>query len=190
VLQPPFPPERVFPPRVSPAAAPIISISSGTSTAAEPLPGVVAVITISSNDCTAKGDRKAASSKTKTDGNEAAEAGGISRAAAKRLADAKRGATFQATKMRNFIAYGPATRGPHGGASRGRAPMLRRRRDFGIGGERDVADIDDKFLSYAPGDNGEEHGAGDTRSVVVSSSEVPRLRLASCLLACRCICVW
>ena len=159
--RPPFPHERVFPPGLSPATAPIISISSGTSSAAEPLPGVLAVITISSDDSTAKGDRKAAASKTRTDGNEAAEAGGNSRAAAKRSADAKRGANSQATKMRNFIASGPATSGPHGGASRGRAPMHRRRGVSGIGGERDVPDIDDEFLSLALGDNGEEHGAGD-----------------------------
>jgi len=145
--RPPFPHERVFPPGLSPATAPIISISSGTSSAAEPLPGVLAVITISSDDSTAKGDRKAAASKTRTDGNEAAEAGGNSRAAARILADAKRRATSQATKMRNFIAYGPATSGPHGGASRGRAPMLPLRRVSGIGGKRDVPDIYGKFLS-------------------------------------------
>jgi len=169
VLREPLPPRPVedvvvLPPLMSPAATPVIGISSGTSSVVEPPPGVAAVIQISSDDSAGRSATTRVASKTETDGHAAADvgrhgeadAGGHSRAAAKRIVDAKRGANAQATKLHNYLCSGPKTRGPGGAASQGRRPPLSGRGVAHVPSDRDVPDIDDEFLGLALGDAGQE----------------------------------
>jgi len=76
--------------------------------------------------------------------------------AAKRLADAKRGAGSQATKSRNFAATGAMTGGPAGGASQYSQTVQRR------GGHEEAAhsvavpDVDDELVDLALADTARE----------------------------------
>ena len=166
VPRPPRPVEDVvlLPPLMSPAATPVICISSGTSSVVKPPPGVAAVIQISSNDSAGRSAPMPVASKTETDGREAADVGrhgeadvgGHSREAAKRIVDAKRGANAQATKLHNYLCSGPKTRGPGGAASQGRRPPLSGRGVAHVPSDRDVPDIDEEFLGLALGDARQE----------------------------------
>jgi len=139
-------------------------MSSGTSSVAEPLPGVAAVINISSDDSTGRGAPMPVASKTKTDGYAAADVGrdgevnvsDNSGEAAKRIVDAKRGANAQATKLHHYLCAGPKRRGPGGAARQGRWPPSSGRGVANVGNDRDVPDIDDEFLGLALGDAGQE----------------------------------
>jgi len=154
----------VLPPVVSPAATSVICMSSGTSSVAEPLPGVAAVFNISSDDSTGRGAPMPVASKTKTDGYAAADVGrdgevnvsDNSGEAAKRIVDAKRGANAQATKLHNSLCAGPKRRGPGGAARQGRRPPSSGRGVAHVGNDRDVPDIDAEFLGLALGDAGQE----------------------------------
>jgi len=158
VPRPPRPLEHVvvLPPLVSPAATPVICISSGTSSVVEPRPGVAAVINISSDDSAGRGARMPVASRPEMDGHVAADADGDAREAAKRIVDAKRGANAQATKLRNYLCSGPLTSGPGGAAIKGRVPPSRCRGPADEDYDRDVPDIDDELSGLALGDAGQE----------------------------------
>ena len=163
VQQPLLSPERVvLPPLLSSTAAPVITISSSRDLSpVMPLSGVLAVVTISSDGSTAMGSRQSKVTTAANSGRDGTEARMQTPMAAKRLADAKRGAGSQATKSRNFAATGAMTGGPAGGASQYSQTVQRR------GGHEEAAhgvavpDVDDELVDLALADTGrEEDDAG------------------------------
>jgi len=163
VPRPPGPLKHVvvLPLHMAQAATPVICISSDTSSVVEQCPGVAAVISISSDDSAGWGARMPLTSQPNADGHAAADADRDARETAKRIVHAKRGASAQATELRNYLCSGLLTSAPGGAASKGRVPPSRSRGAADEDHDWDVPDIDIELLGLALGDAGEEdHGAG------------------------------
>ena len=142
-----------------PANTPVITISSGDdSSAAKAPPAKTPVITISSDGSSAIGRLQSTMALSQTGDNGAALKASRLRVATKCKADARRGASAQATKARKFAASGAATGGPAGGASQCSQAVPHRGGRVNLDHGVAVPDVDDELLdmSLAHGGRAEE----------------------------------
>jgi len=163
VQQPVMAQEPVFlPPLRTSTAPPVITISSsGDSSPVQPLPGVLAVVTISSDGSSAIGSRQSKVATAANGGHGGTEKRTRIPMAAKIAADAKLGAGSQATKVRNFAAAGAVTGGPAGGACQCSQTALRRGGRVELGNGVAVPDVDDELMDLALADTErEDYDAG------------------------------
>jgi len=151
----------VLPPLLESTAAPVITISgSGDSSPVQPLPGMLAVVTISSDGSSALGSRQSKVG-TAANGGRGGTEKRIRIMAAKIFAAAKRGAGSQATKVRNFAGAGAVTGGPASGESQCSQTALSRGGRVELGNGVAVPDVDYELMDLALADTGrEEYDAG------------------------------
>ena len=141
--------------KVPPAKTPVITISSGgDSSAAKARPTKTPVITISSDGSSLLGRLQSKMTASETGGSGAALKPSRFRVAGKRHADARRGASAQATKARKFAASGAATGGPAGGASQCSQAVPHRGARVIIDHGVAVPDVDDEVLDMSLADGG------------------------------------
>ena len=153
-------------PNVPPTKTPVITISSGgDSSAAKALPTKTPVITIISDGSSAIGRLYSTMAVSETGENAAAMRDSHHRVAAKRQADARRGASAQATKVHKFAASGAATAGPAGGSSQ--CSQARPHRGGRVNPDHGVPvpDVDDELLDMALADGGRSEDQGGMKGL-------------------------